>query len=181
MNIFIVLYNNNQILLLYKTISLIWYNMNKYKFNTANIYLGSCESKYIFNKENSPDFIVKLKSKLIGNYNYKTYIEKKIMDKNHIFISTKGLYKYNHVHSFVQGATQFYELANIDAIPNIQFNLKQKYNYEEINDIEEFSISDKITIFINNHNHVHIQVCRDAYWDETIVKLHQLLSLIGDH
>jgi hypothetical protein len=155
--------------------------MNKYTFNRANIYLGSCESKHQFNKENDSEFIDNLKMELIAKYKYKTYFEKKIYDKNYIYISPSCLYKYTLVHNFIKDTNIFYELLDLHEIPTTQFNNKKEYEYEEINNIEEFIVSNKISILINKNNHVYIQVIRDEYWDETIVTLQQIMADLGCH
>jgi hypothetical protein len=151
--------------------------MEKLTFNEAHIYLGVKNSKTHFEKVINNTILDSLRLKLIGKYNYRSYSEKSIYDKNMIF-RNNTTYKYKTVHHYVLDDHMFFELLEMSSIPNINFILKKKYNYEELHNIDEFIISDKIKVLINDANSVVIKATKDAYWDITYPKLMGVLSMI---
>ena len=151
--------------------------MDKHTFNEVNIYLGIKNSKIQFEKVIDGAIVDSLRAKLVGKYNYRSYSEKTIYDKNMIF-RNDTTYKYRNVHHYILDDNMFIELLEITSIPNIHFNLKKNYNYEEINHIDEFIISDKIIIYINDANSVKITAIKDTYWDTTQPKLMDIIAMM---
>ena len=70
--------------------------MEKLTFNEAHIYLGVKNSKTHFEKVINNTILDSLRLKLIGKYNYRSYSEKSIYDKNMIF-RNNTTYKYKTV------------------------------------------------------------------------------------
>jgi hypothetical protein len=146
-------------------------------FNEVDIYFGVKNSKTQFEKVIDSSILDSLRLKLIGKYNYRSYSEKSIYDKNMIF-RNDTTYKYKTVHHYVLDDRMFFELLEIAIIPNINFILKKKYNYEETHNVDEFIISDKIKVLITDANSVAIKATKDAYWDLTYPKLMGVIAMM---
>lgn len=145
------------------------------------IYFGNKESNICFNKSNDESFIRTLKDNYITKYNRLNYREKTIYDQNMRFIINNNKYNaytYKLLESSFKNDGIFYENYEIENIKNINFNIKKNYNYEEIYDIMEFKVNDKLSIIINDKNHIKIKVIKDEFWDNTEKQLNNIIDNI---
>ena len=129
-------------------------------FNEGYIYFGTKKANHIFDKSNTPELLNKImcfyKDKDYSNSVKNQYI---YLDKIHDKVNLKKKVIYSNITE--KTCVVYHKITKEPLFPctiNYSYKLQENLNY--------FKIHDKISLNINQHNHIYIKFIKDSYYDE---------------
>jgi len=146
-------------------------------FDSGIIYFGTKTNNYSFQKKNSEKTIMEI-TKRLTHYPYKSvpinsYNNGKLTyDPNNNIV-----YKKQIVYSTIDDTSCHIYFKKIDTNA-INFGSTNNYFYEICDVANQFIINEKIKVNITNKNYVYIEFIKDAFFDEIITKLNEIISII---
>jgi len=147
-------------------------------FDSGQIYFGTRITNYSFQKKNSEKTIMEIMKRL-SHYPYKSvpinsYNNGKLINEPN---NNNIVYKKQIVYSTIDDTTCHIYFKKIDTNA-INFSSTNNYFYEICDVANQFSINEKIKVNITSKNYVYIEFIKDAFFDEIITKLDEIISII---
>ena len=147
-------------------------------FDSGIIYFGTKTTHYSFQKKNSEKTIMEIMKRL-SHYPYKSvpinsYNNGKLINEPN---NNNIVYKKQIVYSTIDDTTCHIYFKKIDTNA-INFSSTNNYFYEICDVANQFSINEKIKVNITSKNYVYIEFIKDAFFDEIITKLNEIISII---
>lgn len=155
------------------------HDINRYKiYITTGDIIENDVGIHIINTKLSPAIIQSCRS-ICSGFSARHYVSNIYCDKNNKLeiINGSKTYKREHMRDYFIDKKKNMIISSLETsnISNINFPSKMQY-FEKCEDIEEYTISDTISLRIKNNKEILISVKKDEYIDTTIDSLKSLIE-----